>query len=242
MVHSNNKRTPAGIRGTVYICTSILALVIINCAAYMIVRSHVLNGNIKFDTSNYISIIALEVSAITLTISIVKDKLNATLTSEKSIEIVALNCKQNNVATIRCTIKNNGKKRLYPKSVILMLEKGKESKSGEMLFSDGLFQHVERKTGHKYDDCLIGKQCKYSCFNEEPLCINTLPVKFRKNIIALTSYSLLSSKTIQYLDPSESCSQDITFRLPKGVYRASVIWIDESDKDCICHSVNFDID
>ena len=131
--------------------------------------------------------------------------------------------------TITCKIENCGTKRIVPQNIYLMVEQGLD-KDGVITFPY-LLKHEE---GEYY--CVFSNLCQkggLSCLPD-----HLLPTEFKGLFRTIVKMQHLSSETILFVDPGEEFSEDITIKLGKGIYKATVVWTSVKE-DCICATKEF---
>lgn len=172
----------------------------------------------------------LFISLGTIVVKISENVLKQNFTAKRKISIESKT--QGNYAIITCRIENCSKKRIVPQNIYLMIEAGIE-KDGIIEFPY-LLKHEEGEF-----DCVFASLCKRGGFTCLPdhLLEDCFKAQYRK-IIKLKH---LSSETIMFIDPGEEFSEDVTLKLEKGIYKATIVWTSVKE-DCICGTKQFIIE
>lgn len=172
----------------------------------------------------------LFISLGTIVVKISENVLKQNFTAKRKISIESKT--QGNYAIITCRIENCSKKRIVPQNIYLMIEAGIE-KDGIIEFPY-LLKHEEGEF-----DCVFASLCKRGGFTCLPdhLLEDSFKAQYRK-IIKLKH---LSSETIMFIDPGEEFSEDVTLKLGKGIYKATIVWTSVKE-DCICGTKQFIIE
>lgn len=172
----------------------------------------------------------LFISLGTIVVKISENVLKQNFTAKRKISIESKT--QGNYAIITCRIENCSKKRIVPQNIYLMIEAGIE-KDGIIEFPY-LLKHEEGEF-----DCVFASLCKRGGFTCLPdhLLEESFKAQYRK-IIKLKH---LSSETIMFIDPGEEFSEDVTLKLGKGIYKATIVWTSVKE-DCICGTKQFIIE
>jgi hypothetical protein len=185
-------------------------------------------NNQGIQTKQIIAVLAITITMLWLTMKIVFYLLDYQLKSKRSIKIDAITNNEN--AIITCSIENLGRKRITPKNIYLLVDKGL-LKNGVYEFSY-LLKHEEGE-----NDCNLSKRCKTGGLGCYPT--DLVEDDFKDIYNKLIKLKHLSTESILFIDPGESFSEDVVLVLSEpGVYRATVVWT-AINEDCICSSKQF---
>lgn len=230
MKFNNNKNFSANRKSVIIrLCAVIfIALIGLTILALIIPYS---NQAVKSMTINeVIASATLFISLGTIVIKISEAVLKQNFTAKRKISIETET--QGEYAIVTCRIENCSKKRIVPQNIYLMVEAGIE-KEGIIDFPY-LLKHEEGEF-----DCVFASLCKQGGFTCLPdhLLEDNFKAQYRK-IIKLKH---LSSETIMFIDPGEEFSEDVTLKLSKGIYKATIVWTSVKE-DCICGTKQFIIE
>jgi len=181
----------------------------------------------KLTINELIASITLFISLGTIIVKISEKILQQNYSAKRRILLDATT--KGDFTVVTCKIENCGTKRIVPQNIYLMIEQGLE-KNGVITFPY-LLKHEEGEF-----DCVFANLCKkggFSCLPE-----HLLPTEYKGLYRKIIKMQHLSSETILFVDPSEEFSEDITVKLSKGVYKATVVWTSVKE-DCICTTKEF---
>lgn len=179
------------------------------------------------EINELIASITLLISLSTIVIKISEKILQQNYTSKRRILLETLT--NGEYTTVTCKIENCGSKRIVPQNIYLMVEQGIEKE--DVITFPYLLKHEEGEF-----DCVFANLCKkggFSCLPE-----HLLQPEFKGLYRKIIKMQHLSSETILFVDPGEEFSEDITMKLKKGVYKATVVWTSVHE-DCICATKEF---
>lgn len=227
MKFNNNKSLSAN-RKSLFIRVGVVALIIVFAAILwvaLIPKAQKIAGNLTIN--ELIASITLLISLGTIVVKISERILQQNYTAKRRILLDTRT--RGEYTTITCKIENCGTKRIVPQNIYLMVEQGLE-KDGVITFPY-LLKHEEGEF-----DCVFANLCKkggFSCLPE-----HLLPKEYQGLYRKIAKMQHLSSETILFVDPGEEFSEDITVKLSKGVYKATVVWTSVKE-DCICTTKEF---
>ncbi len=230
MKFNNNKNFSANRKSTIIRLCAVLLVAGIGLGIWAFIIPYS-NQAVKSMTINeVIASATLFISLGTIVIKISENVLRQNFTAKRKISIEAK--PQGDYAIITCRIENCSKKRIIPQNIYLMVEAGIE-RDGIIEFPY-LLKHEEGEF-----DCVFASLCKQGGFTCLPdhLLEDSFKAQYRK-IIKLKH---LSSETIMFIDPGEEFSEDVTLKLSKGTYRATIVWTSVKE-DCICGTKQFMIE
>lgn len=230
MKFNNNKNFSANRKSTIIRLCAVALIVVIGLVILAIIIPYS-NKAVKLMTVNeVIASATLFITLGTVVIKISENILKQNFTAKRKISIESKT--EGEYAIITCRIENCSKKRIVPQNIYLMVESGVE-KDGIVEFPY-LLKHEEGEF-----DCIFASLCKQGGFTCLPnhLLEECFKTQYRK-IIKLRH---LSSETIMFIDPGEEFSEDVTLKLSKGIYKATVVWTSVKE-DCICGTKQFIIE
>lgn len=230
MKFNSNKNFSANRKSTIIRLCAVVLIAVIGVVILALVIPYS-NQAVKAMTINeVIASATLFISLGTIVIKISENILKQNFTAKRKISIESKT--QGDYAVITCRIENCSKKRIVPQNIYLMVEAGIE-KDGIIEFPY-LLKHEEGEF-----DCVFASLCKrggFTCLPEH-LLEDGFKAQYRK-IIKLKH---LSSETIMFIDPGEEFSEDVTLKLSKGIYKATIVWTSVKE-DCICGTKQFIIE
>lgn len=230
MKFNSNKNFSANRKSTIIRLCAVVLIAVIGVTILVLIIPYS-NQAVKAMTINeVIASATLFISLGTIVIKISENILKQNFTAKRKISIESKT--QGNYAVITCRIENCSKKRIVPQNIYLMVEAGIE-KDGIIEFPY-LLKHEEGEF-----DCVFASLCKrggFTCLPEH-LLEDGFKAQYRK-IIKLKH---LSSETIMFIDPGEEFSEDVTLKLNKGIYKATIVWTSVKE-DCICGTKQFIIE
>lgn len=227
MKFNNNKSLSANRKSTL-IRIGVVALIIVIAVILwvkLIPQAKKIAGTLTIN--ELIACITLLISLGTIVVKISEKILQQNYTAKRRISLDTRT--KGEYTTVTCRIENCGTKRIVPQNIYLMVEQGLE-KDGVITFPY-LLKHEEGEF-----DCIFANLCKkggFSCFPG-----HLLPAEFQGLYRKIVKMQHLSSETILFVDPGEEFSEDITVKLGKGVYKATVVWTSVKE-DCICTTKEF---
>lgn len=227
MKFNNNKSLSANQKSTftrIGVITLIIVIAII-LWVILIPKAQELAGDLTIN--ELIASITLLISLSTIVVKISERILRKNYSAKRRISL-DVNTK-GEYTTVTCKIENCSIRRIVPQNIYLMIEQGLEQ-NGVITFPY-LLKHEEGEF-----DCVFANLCKsggFSCLPE-----HLLPIEFKGLYRKIVKMQHLSSETILFVDPGEEFSEDITIKLGKGVYKATVVWTSVKE-DCICTTREF---
>lgn len=230
MKFNSNKNFSADRKSTIIRLCAVVLIAVIGVVILALIIPYS-NQAVKAMTINeVIASATLFISLGTIVIKISENILKQNFTAKRKISIESKT--QGDYAVITCRIENCSKKRIVPQNIYLMVEAGIE-KDGIIEFPY-LLKHEEGEF-----DCVFASLCKHGGFTclPEHLLEDGFKTQYRK-IIKLKH---LSSETIMFIDPGEEFSEDVTLKLNKGIYKATIVWTSVKE-DCICGTKQFIIE
>ena len=230
MKFNNNKSFSANRKSAIIRLCAVILIALIGLVILVLIIPYS-NRAVKSMTINeVIASATLFISLGTIVIKISEAVLKQNFTAKRKISIETKT--QGEYAIVTCRIENCSKKRIVPQNIYLMVEAGIE-KDGIIDFPY-LLKHEEGEF-----DCVFASLCKQGGFTCLPdhLLEDNFKAQYRK-IIKLKH---LSSETIMFIDPGEEFSEDVTLKLTKGIYKATIVWTSVKE-DCICGTKQFIIE
>ena len=227
--NSNKNFSANGKSAIIRLCTVLLITVIGGIILAVIIPYS--NQVVKSMTINeVIASATLFISLGTIIVKISENILKQNFTAKRKIFIEPK--VQGEHAIITCRIENCSKKRIVPQNIYLMVEAGIEKDT--IIEFPYLLKHEEGEF-----DCVFASLCKKGGFTCLPdhLLEDCFKAQYRK-IIKLKH---LSSETIMFIDPGEEFSEDVSLKLNKGIYKATIVWTSVK-ADCICGTKQFIIE
>ncbi len=227
--YNSNVKYPLNVkRGYIVMFTIIVCLGLAVLTLYLLIPKIISFGKI-LEPGVSIAVVTAYIAVLGAAFELMKMLIRYVSLTKKTLAI-AISINQN-VVTITCKIGNKGLRRIIPNNVFLIVEEGLMEKDGISYSFPDYFVHIGK------DDCQMSKLCqddKCTCNELDKIVLNSYKGIFRK-IVRLNH---LCSETRMFLDPGEDYFEDVTLLLPKGIYRASVVWISKNE-DCICGARNF---
>lgn len=182
------------------------------------------------DTKEILTVFAIILSILTLTIGLAKESLTYTYSAKRRIAIKAN--VQNDLVTITCSFENKSKDRIIPQHFCLFIDEGKYNSTKQFWEFADILCHVNDGL-----DCELGKFCKDGTFNGEyPQSL--VKTDYKSCFHGFYHLQHLSPKSITYIDPGEYFSEDATVSLNPGVYRAILV-ATAKNQDCVCANIQF---
>lgn len=212
---------------------SVIIIVVIAISAFFILFNFVLpfiKNNAKFQsmtTEEIIASLAIIVTIVLSSINLITSSLNKRYSSKKQLHLDVQIIDDKTIIT--STVENTGSGRITPKSFYLFID-------------EGIVRNENNVNVYKFPDILVHEGCDFNCVLSRECKSNSvrgqLPDKVLGNDFAKTfhtNYCLIhiSPKSVMFIDPGESFSEDAIFELPNGVYRVILIGTSE-EADCMC--------
>jgi uncharacterized protein YciU (UPF0263 family) len=173
------------------------------------------------------AVLAIIISIVAIIINLVKDSLRYEYTTKYTI--VLSSKVYGHDVIITAVFKNESKNRILLGDFYLFIDKSLQLKNGIYDFYD-ITKHDANDM-----DCKLGAKCKNK-LSTFPTDIYDEEYKGIEKIF----YNLrhLSANSITFIDPGEVFSEDITFNLNPGVYRAILVG-KPKNHDCMCSNTQF---
>ncbi len=227
MKYNNNKIFSANKKSVLIRFGAVILIAVLGLVLLALIVPYS-NKAVKSMTINEVVATAtLFISLGTIVIKISENVLRRSFTAKRKISIDAKT--QGEYAVVTCRIENCSKKRIIPQNIYLMVEAGVE-KDG-MIDFPYLLKHEEGEF-----DCVFASLCKQGGFTCLPN--HLLESGFKNQYRKIIKLKHLSSETIMFIDPGEEFSEDVTLKLSKGIYKATIVWTSVKE-DCICGTKQF---
>lgn len=222
---NSNKKISSSKKKWILLIISFLVSIVI---AYVLIRYSVPLAKLiskNLSTAELIALITIVLTVIIAFYKFVAKIMERTNYIKKSMSL-NVECVEK-YAIISCTISNKDNRRVVPSNVYLILESGRIPNDN---FQPVKFQfHLKHAQGEC--DCILSKHCKMGGFKEIPESI--IDDEFKDCSRKVVRLDHLCEESKHYIDPGEEFSEDVIFKLDKGVYRVMAIWTSVKD-DCIC--------
>lgn len=182
------------------------------------------------DVELYISAAAMLLAVVGYILSITNDLVAQQMNTKLDLKVDVQT--KDDFATITCSIENKGQQRIDPVSFHVFIDQPTLDKETGVYNANHILKH----------DCT--QNCKLSMMCREN-DISIYPKEFRQNdenlYYAVKKLDFLAPDSMLYVNPGECFSEDITFKLDKGVYRVLLIGVFDK-KGCLCANKQFVID
>ncbi len=227
MKYNNNKTFSADRKSMIIRLCAVIIIAIIGFVLWLFIVPYSNQAVKTMSINEVIASATLFISLGTIVIKISENVLKQNFTAKRRISIDIKT--QGQYSIITCGIENCSKKRIVPQNIYLMVEAGVE-KDGMVNFPY-LLKHEEGEF-----DCVFASLCKQGGFTCLPE--HLLEPEFKQQYRKIIKLKHLSSETIMFIDPGEEFSEDVTLKLDKGIYKATIVWTSVKE-DCICGTREF---
>lgn len=227
MKYNNNKSLTASKKGVYIRIGAIASICVLIAILWIVLIPHVQNFADELTINELIACITLILSLGTIAMKISEKILQQNYKPKRRISLDADT--KESFTVITCRIENCGTKRIIPQNIYLIVEQGLD-KEGRIDFPY-LLKHEEGEF-----DCVLARICKAGGITGIPE--HLISSQFSNLYRSIVKMQYLSSESILFVDPGEEFSEDVTLKLQKGVYRATVVWTSVKE-DCICTTKEF---
>lgn len=212
---------------------SVITIVVIAISAFLILFNFILpsiKNSEKFQdmtTTEIVAALAIIVTIVLSSINLITSSLNKRYSSKKQLHLDVKIVNDKTIVT--STVENTGSGRITPKSFYLFID-------------EGIVKTENDVNVYKFPDILVHEGCDFNCALSRECKSNSIRGQLSAKVLGNefaktfhTNYCLIhiSPKSVMFIDPGESFSEDAIFELPNGVYRVILIGTSE-EADCMC--------